>query len=140
MITLTAHLQKYGMKCCPIDNSIKMIGKKFTLHILRNMILLKQKRFSQFLGSIEGISTKTLSIRLHEMEKEGLITRVVIPTKPIQIEYSLTKKGKMLEPVLKLLGEFSVKYEPAVIFKDGKPRGPEGVFRRNVRLSSVYEY
>ena len=30
MITLTAHLQKYGMKCCPIDNSIKMIGKKFT--------------------------------------------------------------------------------------------------------------
>ena len=74
------------------------------------------------------------------MEKEGLITRVVIPTKPIQIEYSLTKKGEMLEPVLKLLGEFSVKYEPALIFKDGKPRGPEGVFGRNVRLSSVYDY
>jgi hypothetical protein len=33
-----------------------------------------------------------------------------------------------------------VMYEPAVIFKDGKPRGPEGVFGRNVRLSSVYEY
>jgi DNA-binding HxlR family transcriptional regulator len=140
MITLTAHLQKYGMKCCPINNSIKMIGKKFALHILRNMILLKQKRFSQFLGSIEGISTKTLSIRLHEMEKEGLITREVISTKPVQIEYSLTKKGEMFEPVLKLLGEFSVMYEPAVIFKDGKPRGPEGVFGRNVRLSSVYEY
>jgi len=140
MITLTAHLQKYGMKCCPIDNSIKMIGKKFTLHILRNMILLKQKRFSQFLGSIEGISTKTLSIRLHEMEKEGLITRTVISTKPVQIEYSLTNKGKMFEPILKLLGEFSVKYEPAVIFKNGKPRGPDGVFGRDVRLSSVYEY
>jgi DNA-binding HxlR family transcriptional regulator len=55
---LTAHLRKDGMKCCPIDNSIKMIGKKFTLHILRNMMLLKQKRFSQFLDSIEGISTK----------------------------------------------------------------------------------
>ena len=68
---LTAHLKKYGMKRCPIDNSIKMIGRKFTLHILRNMILLKQKRFSQFLGSIEGISTKTLSIRLNEMEKRG---------------------------------------------------------------------
>jgi DNA-binding HxlR family transcriptional regulator len=140
MITLTAHLQKYGMKCCPINNSIKMIGKKFALHILRNMILLKQKRFSQFLGSIEGISTKTLSIRLHEMEKEGLITREVNSTKPVQIEYSLTKKGEMFEPVLKLLGEFSVMYEPAVIFKDGKPRGPEGVFGRNVRLSSLYEY
>ena len=74
---LTAHLKKNGMKRCPIDNSIKMIGRKFTLHILRNMILLKQKRFSQFLGCIEGISTKTLSIRLNEMEKEGLITRAV---------------------------------------------------------------
>ena len=137
---LTAHLQKYGMKCCPIDNSIKMIGKKFTLHILRNMILLKQTRFSQFLDSIEGISTKTLSIRLHEMEKEGLITRVVIATKPVQIEYSLTEKGMMFEPVLKLLGELSVKYEPEIIFKNGKSRGPEGVFGRNVRLSSVYEY
>lgn len=139
MITLTAHLQKYGMKCCPIDNSIKMIGKKFTLHILRNMILLKQKRFSEFLGSIEGISTKTLSIRLREMEKEGLITRTVISTIPVQIEYSLTNKGKMFEPILKLLGEFSVKYEPVVIFKNGKPRGPEGIFGRNVRLSSVYD-
>jgi DNA-binding HxlR family transcriptional regulator len=95
MITLTAHLKKYGMKRCPIDNSIKMIGRKFTLHILRNMILLKQKRFSQFLESIEGISTKTLSIRLNEMEKEGLITRIVISTKPVQIEYSLTEKGEM---------------------------------------------
>ena len=46
----------------------------------------------------------------------------------------------MFEPILKLLGEFSVKYEPAVIFKNRKPRGPEGVFGRNVRLSSVYEY
>jgi DNA-binding HxlR family transcriptional regulator len=140
MITLTSHLQKYGMNCCPIDNSIKMIGKRFTLHILRNMILLKQKRFSQFLGSIEGISTKTLSLRLHEMEKEGLIIREVIATKPVQIEYSLTEKGMMFEPILKLLGELSVKYEPAIIFKDKKPRGPEGVFGRNVRLSSVYDY
>ena len=74
------------------------------------------------------------------MEKESLITRVVISTKPVQIEYSLTKKGMMFEPILRLLGELSVMYEPKVIFKDGKPRGPGGVFGRNVRLSSVYEY
>ena len=46
---LDAHLNKYGMKHCPIDHSISIVGKKFTLHILRNMILLKQMRFSQFL-------------------------------------------------------------------------------------------
>ena len=133
-------LKKYGMKHCPIDNSIKLIGKKFTLHILRNMILLKQTQFSQFLDSIEGISTKTLSVRLYEMEKEGLIKRVVISTKPAQTEYSVTEKGKALEPVLELLGDFSMRYEPMVIFKDAKPRGFEGVFGSNVRLSSVYDY
>ena len=73
------------------------------------------------------------------MEKEGLITRVVISTKPVQIEYSLTEKGEMFEPILKLLGELSVKYEPAIIFKDGKSRDLD-VFGRNVRLSSVYDY
>jgi len=128
------------MKHCPIDNSIKMFGKKFTLHILRNMILLKQTRFSQFLDSIEGISTKTLTIRLREMEKEDLIKKALISTKPVQTEYSVTEKGKTLEPVLELLGEFSMRYEPLVIFKDAKPRNFERVYGRNVRLSSVYDY
>ena len=89
---------------------------------------------------MKGLGTNTLFIRLNEMEKEGLITRVVISTKLVQIEYSLTEKGETFEPILKLLGELSVKYEPAIIFKDGKPRDFEDVFGRNVRLSSVYDY
>lgn len=128
MMMLADLLKKYGMKCCPIDNSIRMIGKKFTLHILRNMMLLKQNRFNQFLESIEGINTKTLSIRLREMEEEGIIKRTVISKRPVQTEYSLTEKGKTLEPVLKLLAEFSMRYEPKIIFKDGKQRDFEGVF------------
>jgi DNA-binding HxlR family transcriptional regulator len=137
---LDAHLNKYGMKHCPIDHSISIVGKKFTLHILRNMILLKQTRFGQFLDSIEGISTKTLSVRLSEMEKEDLINRVVISTKPTLTEYSITEKGKMLEPVLELLAEFSMKHEPTIIFKDKKQRNLEGVFGIGKRLSSVYNY
>src|SRR3970282_2932112 len=92
-IPLKQHLQNYGSKHCPIDNSLKLIGKKFTLHILRNMILLKQNKFSQFLRSVEGINTKTLSVRLQEMEIEGLIERKIIEGRPIQVEYTLTKKG-----------------------------------------------
>ena len=140
MMALSLHLNKYGMKCCPIDNSLKVLGKKFTLHILRNMILLKQSRFSQFLESIEGISTKTLSIRLREMEKDGLINRKVISTRPVQIEYSLTEKGKTLEPILELLAEFSMRYHPKIIFKDGKQRDFEGVFGNKKGLSSVYKF
>jgi DNA-binding HxlR family transcriptional regulator len=137
---LEAHLKKYGMRCCPIDHSVKVIGKKFTLHILRNMILLKQNRFSQFLESIEGISTKTLSIRLREMEETGLITKTISRDRPLQTEYSMTEKGKTLEPILELLGEFSMKYEPKIIFKDGKQRDFEGLFGKNTRLSSIYDY
>jgi DNA-binding HxlR family transcriptional regulator len=121
------------MKRCPIDRSIKVVGKKFTLHILRNMILLKQNRFNQFLESIEGISTKTLSIRLRQMEENGLITKTVIRGRPIQTEYSLTEKGKTLEPVLDLLGEFSMKYEPKIIFKDWKQRSNE-LFRKKYSI------
>ena len=128
MMMLNAYLNKYGMRSCPIDNSLKIIGKKFTLHILRNMILLKQNRFNQFLESIEGINTKTLSVRLREMEEEGLINRAVISSRPVKTEYSITEKGKTLEPVLELLAEFSMKYEPKIIFKDGKQKDFEDVF------------
>jgi DNA-binding HxlR family transcriptional regulator len=63
VMMLDTHLKKYGMTHCPIDNSVNIPGRKFTLHILRNMILLKQKHFKEFIDSIEGINTKTLSIR-----------------------------------------------------------------------------
>ena len=59
------------MKCCPIDNTFKIIGKKFTIHILRNMVILNQHRFNQFIDSIEGINPNTLSTRLKEMDHLG---------------------------------------------------------------------
>jgi DNA-binding HxlR family transcriptional regulator len=61
-----------NMKCCPVDNTFKIIGKKFTIHILRNMSL-KQSHFNEFIDSIEGINPKTLSTRLREMERNGII-------------------------------------------------------------------
>jgi len=92
------------------------------------MILLKQSRFSQFLKSIEGINTKTLSIRLDEMERSGLINRRVLSRRPIEVEYSLTHKGRSLEPLLHFLSTYSMKFEPKVIFPDKKPRSVKQVF------------
>jgi DNA-binding HxlR family transcriptional regulator len=56
------------MKVCPIDRSLKIIDQRYALHRMRNIILLKQNRFNQFLNSIEGINTKTLSIRLQQLD------------------------------------------------------------------------
>ena len=138
MIELKHHLKEYGMKHCPIDNSLKIVGKKFTMHIIRNMILLKQKRFSEFLKSIEGISTKTLSIRLQEMEAGRLIIRNIIDRRPLQIEYTLTEKGKELEPILVQMANFSMKWEPKKIFKKEKPLTVKEAYGTE-RLSKIWD-
>ena len=137
-ITLKEHLKNWGLKGCPINNSLKIFQQKFALNIIRNMMLLKQTKFSQFLGSIEGINTKTLSIRLKELEEFGLIERKVTQQRPLQVEYSLTKKGKALDPILALMAEFSFQYEPEKIFKDKKPRHVKSYFGTEY-LSKVYD-
>ena len=74
------------------------------------MIYGKHKRFNEFLNSIEEINPKTLSIRLKEMETDGIIRRQVYNETPIRIEYYLTQKGKELQPILEQMALFSVKY------------------------------
>jgi len=123
------------MKCCPIDNTFKIVGKKFTIHILRNMIFLNQTRFSQFLESIEGINPKTLSVRLHEMEKTKLVKRKVYPDTPIRTEYTITEKGEALKPIIEQMAAFSMKYCSCDVFKDGKPRTVEQVFGKLERTT-----
>jgi len=138
MITLKEHLKNWGLKGCPINNSLKIFQQKFALNIIRNMMMLKQSKFSQFLASIEGINTKTLSIRLKELEGYGLIERNVTQQRPLQVEYSLTKKGKALDPILALMAEFSFQYEPEKIFRDKKPKHVKQYFGTEI-LSEIYD-
>ncbi|MBI1829231.1 MAG: helix-turn-helix transcriptional regulator [Thaumarchaeota archaeon] len=125
-----------GMKSCPIDNTFKVIGKKFTIHILRNLHR-GQTRFSQFLDSIEGINPKTLSARLREMEKNGLVERTVIPGIPVGIKYSITKRGKDLKPVLEQMANFSMQHFPKQVFEDGKSRTFKEVFPQGWKPTGV---
>ncbi|HEU5446109.1 MAG TPA: helix-turn-helix domain-containing protein [Nitrososphaeraceae archaeon] len=144
MIELEGHLAKFGMKSCPIDNSLRIFGQKYALHIIRNLLLLKQSKFGQFLKSIEGINSKTLSIRLRELEDSGLIKRTIIPGRPVHTQYSLTEKGMALEPILSQLVLFSSRYEPKTVFEDGRPRMTINqifnVHRRAENLSEIYQY
>ncbi len=139
-VRLEEHLENFDMKSCPIDNSLKIFGQKYALHIIRNMLLLKQNKFGQFLESIEGINTKTLSIRLRELEYFGLIERTIINSRPPQTEYSLTEKGIALEPILVHMAAFSSRFEPKTIFKDGRPRTSLKQIFGAERLSEVYDY
>ena len=94
-----------------------LIGKKFTVLILRNMIVYKQTRFYQFMDTIDGVNPKTLTARLRELERNYLIGRKVYPEVPPRVEYFLTGKGMALKPVLlEQLAAFSIQNYPDQIF------------------------
>jgi DNA-binding HxlR family transcriptional regulator len=121
------------MKSCPIENTFKIIGKKFTVLILRNMINGRQNRFNQLLNSIEQGNPKTLTIRLKEMEKTGLIKRKVhYHETPVRIEYYPTEKGLALQPILDMMAAYSMQYCSKDIFKDAKPRDFKEVYGRDI--------
>ena len=109
------------LKSCPIEATIKIIGKKWAVLIIREMFR-GTKQFNRFLENIEGITPKVLTERLRELEKFGIIKRKIVSEYPIKVEYELTDLGKAFEPVLLAAGSFSMRYMPEVVFKDGKPR------------------
>ena len=135
-IALTDHLRRWGMKVCPIDRRLKIMGQRYALHIMRNMILLKQNRFNQFLNSIEGINTKTLAIRLQQLDQ---VERKLIPGKPAHTEHSPTEIGMAVQRILAEIASFSAKYEPEIIFVDKKPRNNGKPLFGTRNLSEVYE-
>lgn len=99
------------------------------------MIFLQQKRFSEFLNSIEEINPKTLSLRLKEMEREGIIKRSVYNETPVRIEYHLTEKGKALQPALEQMALFSIKYYCDKIFEN-----PDPVKINKIKTMSIERY
>jgi DNA-binding HxlR family transcriptional regulator len=139
-VALKDYLDKWGLKVCPIDRGLKIMGQRYALHIMKNMIMLKHNRFNQFLNSIEGINTKTLAIRLQQLEEYGLVERKVIPGKPSHTEYYPTDKGMAIRGVLAEIASFSTKYEPEIIFVDKKPRNIMKELFGTGRLSEVYDY
>ncbi len=104
-----------NMKSCPIEVSLNILGKKWTLQIIRD-IFRGKKRFSEFIKTNPQISTKMLSLRLKELQESGLIKKSVVSTTPVKIEYSVTKRGKSLNRILFQLAEFSLKNYPKEVY------------------------
>ena len=111
------------LKSCPIEATFKIIGKKWTVLIIREM-LRGVTQFNRFLENIEGITPKVLSERLRELQKLGIIRRRIVSEYPIRVEYEITDLGREFEPVLLAAASFSMKNMPKIVFKDGKARNP----------------
>ena len=96
---------------CPITNALDLIGDRWTMVILRDLINGKTQ-YSQFRDSPEQISTNILADRLSMMEATGLITAKPYQKRPIRLRYELTEKGRGLLPVLQELCRWGNKYIP----------------------------
>jgi DNA-binding HxlR family transcriptional regulator len=93
---------------CPIVKAIEVIGSKWTFLIIRDLLIDHTLRFSDLLKSLDGISPKTLSLRLKELEEQGLVSRTVYPEVPPRVEYTITDKGKQLESIFIELKRFGL--------------------------------
>jgi DNA-binding HxlR family transcriptional regulator len=98
--------RSYRQKSCPVARTLDLIGERWTLLMLRDLLLNGPRRFQDFQESLTGVAPNTLSARLKDMEANGLITRRLYSEHPPRLEYHLTEKGKSLGPVLKALREW----------------------------------
>ncbi len=85
---------------CPISCSLDLLGDKWSLLIVRDMVFVGKRYFKEFLSSDEGIATNILTNRLNRLEAIGIICKQPDPESARQIVYTLTEKGVALIPVL----------------------------------------
>jgi DNA-binding HxlR family transcriptional regulator len=88
---------------CPVARTLDVIGDRWTLLLLRDLLLDGPRKFQDLQRSLTGISPNTLSARLKTLEANGIIERRFYDEHPPRAEYLLTGKGRELGPVLKAL-------------------------------------
>jgi DNA-binding HxlR family transcriptional regulator len=113
---------------CPIRTSLGVLGKKWTMLILRDIGLLKIVRFNRILESIPGLTPRVLSWRLRELEDEGYIECAEGKGQPLMVVWMLTEKGRDTMPILIQLTAFGSKWHADVVFEDKRPRSLNEIF------------
>lgn len=109
---------------CPIANALDLLGDRWSLLVIRDLLFTGKRRFGDFLGSAEGIPTNILTDRLRRLEEAGVVTKVQYLSRPPRYEYHLTSKGGDLFPVLREMALWANRHVP------GTFRPPPGFMER----------
>lgn len=97
---------------CPISYALDFVGDKWTLVVLRDLILAGKRHFQEFLQSDERIASNILASRLKRLEADGMVTREADPEHGRRVVYAPTAKALDLLPVLLELVRWGVKHDP----------------------------
>jgi DNA-binding HxlR family transcriptional regulator len=95
---------------CPIARSLAVVGDRWTMLILCDLVRLGPRKFQDLERSLSGISPNTLSLRLKRLEEAGIVERRFYEQHPPRAEYVLTEIGNELRPVLKALFEWGQRH------------------------------
>ncbi len=96
---------------CPVATTVQLIGNKWKLLILRNLIFNGAQRFSDFIKTIPAISKKVLTDNLRALEDDGIIEREVFAEVPPRVVYSLSELGNSLRPIMNAMQEWGMDYK-----------------------------
>ena len=110
-------LTKDEMPACPVATTVALIGSKWKLLILRNL-MARPWRFNELRRDLAGISQKVLTDSLRSMEEDGLVTRTVYAEVPPRVEYSLSELGESMRPIIQSMQEWGLYYQGKRIAED----------------------
>jgi len=97
---------------CPIAKTLDLLGDKWTLLVVRDLLFFGKRRFGELASSPEGIPTNILSDRLRSLEESGVVVKVPYATRPQRYEYHLTERGNDLAPVLRAMIKWAQTHLP----------------------------
>ena len=103
-------LTKEEMPACPVAVTVALIGSKWKLLIMRDL-LVRPWRFNELRSDLNGISQKVLTDSLRSMEEDGIVIRTVFPEVPPRVEYSLSELGKSMRPVMDAMEAWGNSYK-----------------------------
>ena len=117
---------KIEFESCPVEASLGVLGRKWALLIVRDIGLFRAQRFNEILRATRGLTKRALSMRLHELEREGFIYRA--EEGPKYVRWELTPKGRDVLPVLMALVQFGAKWHAGRVFADKRSRPLTEIF------------
>ena len=103
-----------NLPACPVETTLQLIGNKWQVLILRDLLSNGTMRFKELQRSVGNISQKVLTSNLREMEAEGIVNRKAYAEVPPRVEYSLTPLGETLKPVLDAMREWGEGYKKSL--------------------------
>lgn len=103
-------LTKEEMPACPVATTVALIGSKWKLLILRNL-MARPWRFNELKKDLNGVSQKVITDSLRSLEEDGIVTRTVYPEVPPRVEYALSDLGESMRPIIDVMQRWGLEYQ-----------------------------